>query len=122
MSHRTLLSEANAIFASSKLSKLLENVAEEKFAEIINSIMASHPNLQSLKLKLDAFKTEVGDEHYKIIASGQDFSKILDQWVKEKCKKMSLDLIKGIRTLLPSNAEISDQEIALALNHLMQLE
>lgn len=114
------IADLKGMSASIKLARLLEKVPEEKMAETMQEVMQTTQGLEDFKTRLDAFRKEVGDEHYKILASGPNFNAVLNQWLEEK-KQKTLELaLEGIRLLLPENADITDEEIKYALWHMKQ--
>jgi ribosome-interacting GTPase 1 len=64
-----------------KVSRLLKNISDEKFQEVINESMIYRP--VNVVQKLDLFKSAMG-EHYEDLCDNPAFNRLLYDWELEQ--------------------------------------
>lgn len=111
--YTSLMAHSNA----RKMMKVLETLPD--YEKRVKSIIDSCKLLQfkSMKDKLNAFKDDVGDEHYSMIATGDSLPAMLEQWISDRTEFNSTHIVSSFRKLFPDDSEaanMDNEEILIA--------
>jgi hypothetical protein len=68
--------------------------------------------------QLEGFRKAVGEEMWTTIASNPNLSDLLRQWMREQGQKVALALVEEIKSLLPEDHGMSDQDIFEAIGQM----
>lgn len=127
---RNYVGEIQSLGNSIKINRLMmdkfnnnEEALLKAMEEVANRIKERGAFFQELidggvVAQLAAFRKEVGEEMWTTIANNPNLTSLLQTWFDEKRGKAAAITVEEIKTLLPDNHGMSDEEIISGISSL----
>lgn len=115
---KSILNEIQALSAGVKINAALEKIpdAEKKLDELVKRLEEESVLHLTYKEELDAFKADMGEEHYQALCNNPAFKELLDEWRKQKVNQTIQNMKDSVLELLkessdPKAAEITGEDV-----------
>ena len=115
----TALAELNFTFIMTTLQDECfdgdENLLVDWLNEIVKDKLPGVDPKETLKDTMDAFKADVGEEHFNSIANNPSLPAMIEDWQKNRAQKVFDEAVKRIEEKLGDKSKWSTDEIKRAI-------
>tara|TARA_Y100000034_G_scaffold130179_1_gene187982 strand:+ start:1074 stop:1607 length:534 start_codon:yes stop_codon:yes gene_type:complete len=77
-------------------------------------------NKASLGDKLEAFKKEIGEDHYILISDTDNFMPMFEKWEKESAERNTTILTQAIKSALPEDHSCDTEDIHCFISQMLE--